>query len=122
MMNKNEQKLKEMLSKCKILIGINVDDTSEDELLRLLLIISESECIRTVYPLKTNFEEFELPNQYDLWIIQTVKYLYENRNYSNMIKYSENGIEIEFNSNSNNGIPLSHYAQLTPYASGIADE
>lgn len=115
----NDKKLNEMVSQCKLWIGIEKDDNSNDELIRLLLIVAESECVRTVYPLKTDFEDFELSSQYDLWIIQSVKYLYDNRQYSNMIKYSENGIEMEFSSENSGGIPKSHYAKLTPYASGI---
>lgn len=100
-----------MLNKLKLLL--NITDNSKDSLLNLLLEIANDVVKQTVYPFVEDLEYVELGSRYDYFILQASKEMYQNLGSENVVKYSENGIAIEY-SEMVNGISQSLLSQLTP--------
>lgn len=83
-----------MLSNLKLLLGIT--DNSKDELLSLLIDIAKDTALRKMYPFAEDISDKLVPLKYEFWVVQAAKEMYQNMGNENVVRYSENGLSIEY--------------------------
>lgn len=72
-----------------------VETTLTDDDIEKWLDLAEDVALRTLFPYSEDIE-VTLPDKYALWVVQASKELYSNKDIGSMIKYSENGISVEY--------------------------
>ncbi len=106
------------LTRLKLLL--NIQDNNSDDLLLLFLDVARQKAINYLFPYGNVDEDFVFTPSQELWIVETAKMVYDSKDYTNLIRYVENGIEFEFNTNVVGGINLQHYQLLgVPHAKAV---
>ena len=92
------------------------DSTLTDVEIGLYIEVATQIALATLYPFDKDFEEKILPEKYDIWVVRAGVELQKNKDVGNIVKYSENGISVEYQQLVN-GISSSLLSELKPFAS-----
>lgn len=92
------------------------DSSLTDEQITLYIEIATQIALATLYPFEKEFEDKNLPEKYDIWVVRAGVELQKNKDVGNVVKYSENGISVEYQQLVN-GISSSLLSELKPFAS-----
>ena len=103
-----------MLNDLKILLGIPLEDTTEDDLLNLLIRKSEDKIRQRLYPY--NPDKKEIPEQYNYRILDIAVYLYNRRGVEGQISHKEGDISRGY---STPDVPDEMVADIIPFVGVI---
>lgn len=81
--------MKELLKQLKLMLGISGND--EDALLTAYLKLAESKVLNKMYPLGYD-EDAEIPERYNLTVVNIAVYLYSKRGAEGETSNTENGV------------------------------
>lgn len=104
-----------MLTKLKLLL--NITDSSQDNLLNLLLELAIDKALRTLYPFEATDDKI-LPVKYNYWVIEASKQMYQALGSEQIKSYSENGLSITY-ADMESGISVSLLNELVPFGKAL---
>ena len=99
-----------MLNDLKILLGIPFENSTEDDLLNLLIKKSEEKIRQKLYPYHPNKKE--IPEQYNYRILDIAVYLYNRRGVEGQISHKEGDISRGYSSPD---VPDEMVADIIPF-------
>ena len=102
------------LSKLKLLLNIDSEETKEDEVLKLYLQIAEQKVLNRLYPFSSNVGL--VPLQYTEKVIEIAQYLYLRRGSEGETSHSENGVSRSYE---NADVPNSMLNDIVPMVGAV---
>lgn len=99
----------EKLKILKSIIGISLDNVSDDDALIVYLDISKQKILCRAFPYAN---ETEIPTKYELLQCEIAAYLWNKRGAEGQSAHSENGINRSYESAD---VPESMFRQIVPY-------
>jgi hypothetical protein len=106
------KRVEDLLEKLKLYLGIS--DTSEDNLLLLLLDVSAKKILEKLYPFDST--KTEIPTRYQTKQIEIAQFLYNKRGAEGEVSHYENGVNRTYE---NADIPDSLMRGITPFVGSI---
>lgn len=80
------------LETLKIMLGIDVSDDSEDEVLSNYLSLAYQKILRAVYPFVEDTSNMSMPSRYDYLRVEVAMRMYNMRGVEGENSHSENGV------------------------------
>lgn len=84
------------LNELKVLLGVDSEDTAEEELLKVYLKIAERNVLNRLYPF--SLPVATLPSRYNQKVVEIAQYLYLRRGSEGETSHSENGVSRSYES------------------------
>lgn len=86
------------LETLKIMLGIDVSDDSEDEVLSNYLSLAYQKIMRAVYPFARDTSKMDMPSRYDYLRVEVAMRMYNMRGVEGENSHSENGVSRSYES------------------------
>lgn len=86
------------LETLKIMLGIDMSDESEDEVLSNYLSLASQKIVRAAYPFKEDVTEDDMPSRYKYLQTEVAMRMYNMRGVEGENSHSENGVSRSYES------------------------